>query len=93
MHKLIINYGKVRYLYKQRRRSVLMSQQITMRKRQRLLYNELNFGIKKPQLKTTVLQTNCNVCEKGLEDGFSLTAKSTSSGTLFFCDTHYSVTR
>jgi len=68
-----------------------MSQQLTMRKRQRLLHNDLNFDIKKPQLKTTVLQTNCNVCGKGLEDGFSLTAKSTYSGTLFFCDTHYPV--
>ncbi|MEX0656346.1 MAG: hypothetical protein WD154_02225 [Nitrosopumilaceae archaeon] len=66
-----------------------MSQQITMRKRQRLFYNELNFGTKKPQLKTTVLQTNCRVCGKGLEAGFSLTAKTTRSGTLFFCDSHY----
>ena len=65
-----------------------MSQQITVRKRQRL-HNELNFGTKKPQLKTTVLLTNCNVCGKGLEDGFSLTAKTTGSGTLFFCDSHY----
>lgn len=70
-------------------RSIVMSQQLTVRKRQRLLHNELNFGTKKPQLKTTALQTNCNVCGKGLEDGFSLTAKTTRSGTLFFCDSHY----
>jgi len=66
-----------------------MSQQITVRKRPRLLYNDLGFGLEKPQLKTSAIQTNCNVCGKGLEEGFSLTAKTIHSGTLFFCDFHY----
>ena len=66
-----------------------MSQQLTVRKKGRLFYNELNFGTKKPQLKTLVSQTKCSICGKGLDDGFSLTAKSTYSGTLFFCDIHY----
>lgn len=66
-----------------------MSQQAIVRKRPRLLYSELGFGFEKPQLKTSALQTNCNVCGKGLDDGISLTAKTVLSETLFFCDLHY----
>jgi hypothetical protein len=66
-----------------------MSQQTIVRKRPQLLYNEIGFGPEKPQLKTSALQTNCNVCGMGLEDGISLTAKTIQSGTLFFCDFHY----
>jgi len=32
----------------------------------------------------------CNICGKGIEDGFSVTAKSFPKGIIFFCDAHHS---
>jgi len=32
----------------------------------------------------------CNICGKGIEDGFSVTAKSFPKGIVFFCDIHHS---
>lgn len=40
-------------------------------------------------LESTVKPANCCVCNKGLEGGFSITAKNTSLGIVFFCDRHY----
>ena len=32
----------------------------------------------------------CNICGNGIEDGYSVTAKSFPKGTVFFCDVHHS---
>jgi len=32
----------------------------------------------------------CNICGNGIEDGFSVTAKSFPNGIVFFCDVHHS---
>ena len=40
-------------------------------------------------VESSVKQTTCCVCNKGLEGGFSITAKNTSLGIVFFCDRHY----
>ena len=40
-------------------------------------------------VESTVKQTSCCVCNKGLEQGFSITAKNTSLGIVFFCEIHY----
>ncbi len=40
-------------------------------------------------VESTAKQATCCVCNKGLNDGFSITAKNTSLGIVFFCDRHY----
>jgi len=43
----------------------------------------------KPPVSSSASFAKCYVCGKGLEDGFSLIAKSTSSRIALFCDIHY----
>ncbi len=43
---------------------------------------------KKSFITSTVSFVKCNVCGKGIEDGFSITAKSIQKRTFFFCDMH-----
>ena len=40
---------------------------------------------------TSVSAAECYVCGKGLEDGFSISAKTLPSGTVLFCNVHYSL--
>jgi len=43
---------------------------------------------KKSFVTSTASFVKCNVCGKGIEDGFSITAKSILKRTFFFCDMH-----
>lgn len=43
---------------------------------------------KKKSFMTSVSFVKCNVCGKGIEDGFSITAKSIQKKIFFFCDIH-----
>ena len=48
--------------------------------------------VKKSQsTQSSVLAVECYVCGKGLEDGFSVTAKTLRNGTAMFCDVHYKI--
>lgn len=40
---------------------------------------------------TSVLPMECYVCGKGIEDGYSVTAKTIRNDIVFFCDVHYSL--
>ena len=66
-----------------------MSQLLETRNRSRL-YQDLVFQEKISHLDTLVIEASCYVCGKGLEDGYSITAKNTASGTVLYCDKHYS---
>ena len=41
---------------------------------------------KRSFMTSTASFAKCNVCDKGIEDGFSITAKSIQKRTFFFCD-------
>lgn len=56
-----------------------------------LLFQDLYFIKKTPMVKTGVKEVMCGVCEKGLEDGVSITAKTIRGKTGFFCQYHLSV--
>jgi len=43
---------------------------------------------KKSFVASTTSFVKCNVCGKGIEDGFSISAKSIQKRTFFFCDIH-----
>ena len=40
---------------------------------------------------SSVSAVECYVCGKGIQDGYSITAKTFSHGTVLFCDMHYSL--
>ena len=39
--------------------------------------------------KTSVSKVECCVCGKGLQDGHSISAKTSLDGIVLFCDVHY----
>ncbi len=54
------------------------------------IYQDFVFSKRKIVVNTLANEARCYVCSKGLEDGYSVTAKNTTFGTLLFCDKHYS---
>lgn len=55
------------------------------------IYQDQVFPLKKLCFDEIALEALCYVCGKGLEDGYSITAKNSATGTLLFCDKHYSL--
>ncbi len=53
------------------------------------IYQDILFTKRKIVVNTLANEARCYVCSKGLGDGFSVTAKNTTFGTLLFCDKHY----
>jgi len=53
-----------------------------------LLFQDLYFARKKPLVKTTVAEAACTVCQKGLGDGVSVTAKRVGLKLRLFCQYH-----
>ena len=42
-------------------------------------------------VQSSVSKVECYVCGKGLQDGYSISAKTLSNGIVLFCDVHYSL--
>jgi hypothetical protein len=57
-------------------------------KTQSLLFQDLYFVVKKSSVKSTVKEATCNICQKGLEDGVSVTAKRIGMNLRLFCQYH-----
>ena len=53
------------------------------------IYQDFVFLKRKIAVNTLANEASCYVCSKGLEDGYSVTAKNTMFGTLLFCEKHY----
>jgi hypothetical protein len=53
-----------------------------------LLFQDLYFIRKGTPVKTAVKEAVCSICEKGLEAGVSVTAKTIWQKTRFFCQYH-----
>lgn len=47
--------------------------------------------LKTQKISTSVSRVECYVCGKGLQDGYSITAKTLPNGIVLFCDVHYSL--
>ena len=56
-----------------------------------LLFQDLYYIKKGTPLKTAVKEAICSICEKGLEDGMTVTAKTIKQKTRFFCQYHLPV--
>ena len=52
------------------------------------IIQDIIFSDKKFTMHSSANLAKCNVCGKGLDDGFSVTAKSFLNETRFFCETH-----
>ena len=67
--------------------------QILVHKQKRgenLLFQDLYFIRKSPDVKSSVEELVCDICKKGLEDGLSVTAKTIGQKTKLFCGIHFS---
>lgn len=60
-------------------------QEVKVTQKQELLY------VKKPFNNSSVTPAECYVCGKGLDNGYSVTAKRLPGGIALFCDIHYSL--
>jgi len=43
------------------------------------------------EIKSSVTEVECYICGKGLQDGYSITAKTLVNGIALFCDVHYTL--
>ena len=66
-----------------------MSQIMATKSKQSVLIQDIVSPKKKFGKNSSANAARCFVCGKGLEDGFSVTAKSMHNETVFFCETHY----
>ncbi len=66
-----------------------MNQIIASPKFRSALIQDILFSRKRPLMASSTNFAKCAVCDKGVDDGFSVTAKSLPKRTAFFCDVHY----
>lgn len=64
-----------------------MSQILDMRPKNAII-QDIIFSNKKFSMHSSANMVKCDVCEKGLGDGYSITAKSILNQTKFFCEAH-----
>ena len=57
----------------------------------RAIMHDMQILRKSQNVESSVSKVECYVCGKGLEDGYSITAKTLSHGIVLFCDVHYSL--
>lgn len=57
----------------------------------RAIMQDMQILKKSQNVVSSVSKVECYVCGKGLQDGYSITAKTLSNGTVLFCDVHYSL--
>lgn len=79
-----ICYGIVRYLYS------LVDRNNAMQGVNRGISQNMQI-LKTQKISTSVSKVECYVCGKGLQDGYSITAKTLPNGIVLFCDVHYSL--
>lgn len=53
-----------------------------------ILFQDLYFVKKKAPVKTTLSEATCTICQRGLDDGVSVTAKRVGSKLRLFCQYH-----
>jgi len=75
----------VRYLYRIVDRNMIVMQGV----KQTIVHNMQI--LKTQNVQTSVSKVECYVCGKGLDDGYSISAKTLPNGIVLFCDVHYSL--
>jgi len=75
----------VRYLYRRVDRNMIIMQGV----KQTIVHNMQI--LKTQNVQTSVSKVECYVCGKGLDDGYSISAKTLPNGIVLFCDVHYSL--
>ena len=62
---------------------------ITMQEVQQEIMQNMQILKKTQDVKTSVSSVECYVCGKGLQEGYSISAKTLPSGIALFCNIHY----
>ncbi len=62
-----------------------------MQEARNAIMQEMQIHRKSQRIESSVSAVECYVCGKGLQDGFSISAKTLPSGTVLFCNVHYSL--
>ncbi len=57
----------------------------------RAIMQDMQILRKSQDVVSSVSRVECYVCGKGLEDGYSISAKTLPHGIVLFCDVHYSL--
>ncbi|WP_268542830.1 hypothetical protein [Candidatus Nitrosotenuis cloacae] len=65
-----------------------MSQMLTSKPREYVLYSELHFEKPKVQLKSAASEALCSICKSELKEGIGLTAMRVGKKTLLVCGSH-----
>lgn len=66
-----------------------MSQLIEIRPKREFLIQEIVSSDTNSSMVSSVSKATCQICGKGLENGFSLSFKETPLGTKLLCEFHY----
>ena len=68
-----------------------MSQMLVSKKKRNesLLFQDLYFVQKPVTIESSVVQAVCEICKKGLDDNFSVTAISIDNKTRLYCENHF----
>lgn len=53
------------------------------------IVHDMQFLKRSERVATSARSAECYVCGRGLESGFSITAKAMPDGNALFCDLHY----
>jgi len=84
----VVYYGIVRYIYNICDRNSAMSQIMINKPASKFLFSDLVFINEAPYLISEAPQVVCFICQKGIQDGYSLSARVIDKDALFFCDKH-----
>jgi len=57
----------------------------------RAIMQDMQILKKSQNIQSSVSKVECYVCGKGIQDGYSITAKTLPNGIVLFCDVHYSL--
>ena len=71
--------------------SIPMSQMLVhkQKRNENLLFQDLYFIRKSPDVRSGVTELVRDICKKGLEDGLSVTAKTVGQKIKLFCGNHF----
>lgn len=62
-----------------------------MQRVKRTIMHDMQIHRKPQKIVSSVSVAECYVCGKGLQDGFSISAKTLPGGTVLFCNVHHSL--
>ena len=60
-----------------------------MQEVRKAILQDMQIATKQSSLRSSASPVECYVCGKGIQDGYSITARTLKNGIALFCDVHY----